>query len=142
MSDYRKGAHTLYDINYDFVWVTKYRYPILIGEVAHRARSLIRQISLSRELRIVKGHVSKDHVHVLLSCPPKLSPSKIMQYMKGKSSRVLQMEYPHLKKRYWGQHMWSRGYFCTTVGAITKDQIAAYKAEHDKEPLDENFSID
>ena len=142
MGEYRKGSHTLYEINYHFVWVTKYRYPILRGEVAERTRELIRQICLSREINILKGCVSKDHVHALMSCPPKLSPAKVMQYVKGRSSRVLQMEYPHLQKRYWGQHIWARGYFCASVGEITKGQIAAYIEGHNEEPEDENFGIE
>ena len=101
MVEYRRGSHTLYDIQYHFVWVTKYRYQVLRGPVAERARDLIMQLCMSREIKIVKGHVSKDHVHLLVSCPPKLSPSSIMQYLKGRSSRLLQSEFPHLKKRYW-----------------------------------------
>ena len=142
MAEYRRGAHTLYDIEYHFVWVTKYRYQVLKGEVATRTRELIRQTCLSREIKIIKGHVSKDHVHVLLSSPTKLSPSQIMQYLKGRSSRLLQQEFPHLKKRYWGRHIWARGYFCASVGSISKEQIRAYIENHDKEPVEESFSID
>ncbi len=63
----------------------------------------------------------------MVSCPPALSPSKVMQYLKGRSSRKLQEEFPHLKKRYWGQHLWARGYFCATVGAVTEEQIKEYR---------------
>ena len=142
MAEYRRGAHTLYDIEYHFVWVTKYRYHILKGAVGLRTRELIRQTCLSREIKIIKGHVSKDHVHVLLSCPPKLSPAQIMQYLKGRSSRKLQQEFPHLKKRYWGQHIWARGYFCASIGAMSKEQIKAYIEQHDKEPMEGNFSVE
>ena len=142
MAEYRQGAHTVYDIKYHFVWVTKYRYHVLKGEVALRTRELIRQTCLSREIRIIKGHVSKDHVHVLLSCPAKLSPAKVMQYLKGRSSRMLQQEFPHLKKRYWGQHIWARGYFCASVGELNKEQIAEYIEKHEKEPIEESFSVD
>ena len=65
-----------------------------------------------------------------------------MQYLKGKSSRVLQQEFPHLKKRYWGRHIWARGYFCASVGAVSKEQIKAYIENHDQEPVEESFSID
>ena len=141
MAEYRKGWHTVYSIEYHFVWVTKYRYQILGGEVGKRARDLIRQSCLSREIKIVKGHVSKDHIHILVSCPAKLSPSKIMQYLKGRSSRLLQEEFPHLKKRYWGRHLWARGYFCATVGTVTEEQVQAYIAKHEQEPLDDNFKV-
>lgn len=141
MSEYRRGPHTVYDIQYHFVWVTKYRYHVLRGEVAERARELIRQSCMSREIKILKGHVSKDHIHLLVSCPPSLSPAKVMQYLKGRSSRLLQHEFPHLKKRYWGQHIWARGYFCATVGAVTQEQIREYIEKHDREPPLEDFSI-
>lgn len=142
MPDYRKGSHTIYDLQYHFVWVTKYRYQVLRGEVAERARELIRQVCMSRDIAILKGHISADHVHVLVSCPPTLSPAKVVQYLKGASSRKLQDEFPHLKKRYWGQHLWARGYFCASVGAVTEEQIKEYIEKHEREPADETFSID
>jgi putative transposase len=142
MAEYRKGSHTIYDIQYHFVWVTKYRYHVLTGEVAERARELILQSCISRDIKIVKGHVSKDHIHVMVSCPPRLSPSKIMQYLKGRSSRLLQEEFPHLKKRYWGRHLWARGYFCATVGRVTEDQIKAYIEKHEQEPPEDAFRIE
>ena len=140
--EYRKGAHTVYDIQYHLVWVTKYRYQVLRGEVAERAREVLRQVCLSRDIEIVKGHISGDHIHMLVSCPPLLSPAKLVQFLKGVSSRKLQEEFPHLKKRYWGQHLWARGYFCATVGAITQDEIKLYIEKHKSEPPDENFGID
>lgn len=142
MADYRHGSHTVFDIEYHFVWVTKYRYHVLRGEVAERCRELLRQSCLSRDLRIVRGHVSRDHVHLLVSCPPTLAPAKIMQYLKGRSSRLLQQEFPHLNRRYWGRHMWARGYFCATTGQVTEEQIRDYIARHDQEPPDKDFSID
>ncbi len=141
MSEYRKGSHTVYDIQYHLVWVTKYRYHVLRGEVAERARELIRQSCMSRDIKIVRGHVSKDHIHILVSCPQTLSPAKVMQYLKGRSSQKLQEEFSHLKKRYWGQHLWARGYFCATVGAVTEEQIQEYIEKHEHESPDENFRI-
>lgn len=138
---YRRGAHSLYDIRYHFVWVTKYRYHVLRGAVAERARELIRQSCLAMEIEIQKGHVSKDHVHVLASCPATLSPAGIMKRLKGRSSRKLQQEFPHLKKRYWGNHFWARGYFCATVGTVTEEAIRDYIEKHDQEPPDEDFTI-
>ena len=71
MAENRRGSHTVYNIQYHFVWVTKYRHKVLRGEVAERARELIRQSCMSRDIKILKGHVSKDHVHLLLSSPPR-----------------------------------------------------------------------
>jgi len=93
MTEYRHGSHTIYDIQYHLVWVTKYRYHVLAGEVAVRARELIRQSCMSRDVKILKGHIAKDHVHLLVSCPPSLSVAKVVQYLKGQSaSRRLAQE--------------------------------------------------
>src|SRR5271170_3147278 len=118
MVEYRKSAHAIFDLKYHIVWITKYRYKILTGRVAERARDLIRQTCESREVVIVRGAVSPDHIHMLVSAPAHLSPWKMVQYVKGRSSRRLMEEFPELRKRYWGQHMWARGYFCATVGAV------------------------
>jgi putative transposase len=134
--EYRLGSHTVYDIKYHVVWVTKYRYKVLVGEIAARARDIIRQVCMAREIRIFKGHVSRDHVHLLVSCPPALSVSQMMQYVKGKSSHVLQGEFPELKRRYWGQHLWAREYFCASSGTVTDAMIKAYIEQQDIPPND------
>ena len=103
--DYQNTSHVKYDIKYHIVWITKYRYKILDNDIGQRLKLLLIQTCQSRGMTIVSGHVAKDHVHMLVSCPPSLSPSKIVQYLKGRSSRLLQEEYPQLKKRYWGQHL-------------------------------------
>ena len=120
--DYRYASHTVYQIEYHFVWVTKYRYKVLTLEVAERVRELVRQVCTTFEIRIVKGVVSKDHVHILVSAPPNMAPSEIMRRIKGNTSNRLFEEFPHLKKRYWGRHFWARGYFCATVGQMTDDR--------------------
>jgi len=123
MVEYRHSAHAVWDIKYHLVWITKYRYKVLKGEVAERARDLIRQICQAREVVIIRGAVSPDHVHMLVSSPAHLAPAKLVQYIKGRSSRRLQEEYPHLRKKYWGQQLWARGYFCATVGAVDEETI-------------------
>ena len=142
MPEYRKGGHTVYDIQYHLVWATKYRYQVLRGEVAERTRDLIRQVCMSRELTILQGHVSVDQVHIRVSCPPTLSPAKIVHYIQGGSSKKLQEEFSHLQKRFWGQPLWARGYFCATVGTVTQEQIQQYIAKHEEQSPDENFHID
>ena len=136
----RKGAHTQYDIKYHIVWITKYRYKVLSGRIAYRLRELIRQGCEARKIIIVKGSVSKDHVHMLVSCPPNISVSDMMQYLKGRSSKKLQEEFPELKKKYWGQHLWATGYFCRTVGTVTEDMIKEYIEKQD-DNFDETFKI-
>ena len=131
--DYRYGSHTVFKIEYHFVWVTKYRYPVLKGDVGERVRELVRQTCEAFEIRIVKGVASKDHVHILVSAPPDLAPSEIMRRIKGRSASKLFEEFPQLKKRYWGRHFWARGYFCATVGDMTEEMIREY-LEHHFEP--------
>ena len=97
MKNYRTGSPSVYDLTYHFVWVTKYRRKVLTGEVGIRVRDLVREVCLANDIEILQGTVSGDHVHVLLSCPPSMSPSKIMQYIKGKSSRKLMMEFKHIQ---------------------------------------------
>jgi len=90
--------------------VTKYRYPVLKGGIKLRCRELIIQICDAEDVQILKGVVSKDHVHMHIEYPPKLSISDLVKRLKGRTSRMLQMEYPELKKRYWGRHFWAIGY--------------------------------
>ena len=85
----RRSSHVQYDLQYHLVWTTKYRYKVLNGKIAERARELIRQSCKSMDITIIKGAISKDYVHVLISCLPSISISKIVQQIKGKSSRIV-----------------------------------------------------
>lgn len=137
MEHYRTSSHSRFDLKYHFVWVTKYRKGILTGEVGIRLRDIVREICRTNEIEILQGSVSSDHVHVLLSCPPNLSPSKIMQYIKGKSSRKLLMEFKHLQRQYWGRHLWARGYFVASSGNVTDEAIMEYiRQQEGTEPDD------
>lgn len=99
----RKGAHTTHSLNFHLVWITKYRHPALIGNIQIRARELIRQTCESNEINIIRGAVSKDHIHLFVSIPPKLSISEAMRLIKGRSGKKLLEEYPDVKKKYfWG----------------------------------------
>jgi putative transposase len=95
---YRNGSHTKYKIEYHFVWVTKYRCRVLTGDVGLRVRELARQTCVHLEIEILRGVVSQDHVHLLVSAPPNLSPSEIMRRIKGRTSTKLFQEFPQLKK--------------------------------------------
>ena len=142
MPDYRTGPHTKYKIEYHFVWITKYRYPVLTGDVALRLRELVRQTCAMFEIEIIRGVVSKDHVHLLISAPPMISPSDIMRRIKGRTSTKLFEEFPQLKKRYWGRHFWARGYFCVTAGKLTKQMIEEYLEHHFEGRENPNFEIE
>jgi len=138
MENYRTAAHTRFDIKYHFVWATKYRKPVLTGQVAIRLRALVREVCKTHEIEILQGSVSPDHVHILVSAPPNMSASKIMQYVKGKSSRKLMMEFRHLNKSFWGRHMWARGYFVTTSGNVTDEVIQEYIRLQGQEPPEDD----
>lgn len=135
----RKSSHVQYDIEYHIVWTTKYRYKVLDRRIAERARALIRQCCNSMNVTIIKGSIGKEHIHLLLSCPSSISVSKIVQQLKGKTSRTLQMEFKELKRRYWGQHLWSSGYFCRSVGTVTRQIIKDYIENQEND--DGNFKI-
>jgi putative transposase len=144
MENYRTGLHSRFDIKYHFVCVTKYRKSVLTGVVGARVRDLVREICRTNEREILQGAVSGDHVHVLLSCPPTLSPSKIMQRIKGKTSRKQMMEFKHIQKQYWGRHLWARGYFVASRGNVTDEMIAEYiRGQDGTEPSDgdDNFQV-
>ena len=133
MENYRKTSHSVYDLKYHLVWITKYRKPVLFGEVALRLRELIREICKSMDIEIIKGHVSKDHVHLFVSVAPQWSISKVMGRITGKTSRKLLSESRRLAKEFWGRHLWARGYFAASSGNVTDEVIMQYIATQDLE---------
>ena len=138
---YKKSAHTTYDLKYHIVWCMKYRYRVLTGEVGERERELVREVCLTNYVDVLSGSISPDHVHILVSVPPSIAISKFMQYIKGKSSRKILMEFEHLKKRYWGQHIWARGYFAVTVGNLNEREMQEYIENQKMHHKEDNFSI-
>src|ERR1035438_2963722 len=112
MAEYRRGAHTVFEIHLHLVWITKYRRPALSGEVATRVRDLIREICGQHEVKIMKGHVSKDHVHLMVSIPPQVTIGRLVQWLKGKTANKLMSEFRHLSRVFGGRHLGARGYFC------------------------------
>ncbi|WP_428353666.1 IS200/IS605 family transposase [Methyloprofundus sp.] len=140
--EYRYGNHTVYNIEYHFVWVTKYRYQVLSGDVSLRVRELVRQTCEAFEIKILSGVVSKDHVHIVVSAPPNMAPSEIMRRIKGRSARKLFEEYPVLKKRYWEKHFWARGYFCVTVGQMSEEMVTNYLEHHFEANPNDNFKAE
>jgi len=128
--EYRKATHTIYNLQVHIAWITKYRYKVLRETVAERAKELIRRICVENRVEILSGVVSPDHIHILVSMDPSMSVSKLVMYIKGKTSRKLQMEFPELRKKYWGQHLWARGYFAVSVGNVTAEMIKNYIDGH------------
>jgi putative transposase len=132
MKEQRQSGHTVSILLVHLVWVTKYRYPVLRGDIQKRCQELIIQICDSEDIQISSGVVSKDHVHMLIEYPPRISISDLVKRLKGRTSRLLQREYPALKKRYWGKHFWAIGYGAWSVGNITDEIVKAYLEHHRK----------
>jgi putative transposase len=115
------------------VWITKYRYEVLKGDIQLRCRELIIQICDAEDVRILKGVASKDHIHMLVEYPPKTSLSDLVKRLKGRTSRRLQEEFPQLRKQYWGRHFWAIGYGAWSTGNITEEVVKKY-LEHHRHP--------
>lgn len=143
MRRFQVGAHTRFDLKVHLIWVPKYRKRVLIGQVAIRTRDLLRQIAVEHELDVISGKVAVDHVHMFVGFRPTQDISKIVQQLKGISSRILLEEFAHLRKQFWGRHFWARGYCAITSGTITDEMIQAYIEEQEGEPVENNrFTID
>lgn len=115
-----------------------------MGPVALRVRDLLREIAMERGLQIISGKVARDHVRLLIAQRPHQSVNQLVQWLKGISSRMLLKEFPHLRKQFWGGHLWARGYFAVTSGTITDKMVKEYIAEQEGEPLhdDSRFRTD
>ena len=130
MKDNRYGSHSVTRLTAHIVWVTKYRYPVLRGDTQKRCRELLIQICDAEDVRILKGVVSKDHVHMHIEYPPSKSVSDLVKRLKGRTSRLLQQEYPALQQQYWGRHFWAIGYGAWSTGNITEEMVQEYLEHH------------
>ena len=134
----RNGNHTISQLQVHIVWVTKYRYSVLKGEIQKRCRDIIVQICDAEDIRILKGVVSKDHVHMHIEYSPSLSVSDIVKKLKGRSSRKLQMEFKELSKQYWGKHFWAIGYGAWSTGNVSQEMVEEY-LEHHRNPSNKDM---
>ncbi len=142
MKENRRGGHTISRLTANVVWTTKYRYHVLEGEIKQRCRAIIRQTCEAEDVRILKGVVSRDHVHIHIEYVPSKALSDIIKRLKGRSSRKLQMEFPELGKRYWGRHFWAIGYGAWSTGNITEEMVQEYLEHHrSKSNNDDDTSI-
>ena len=137
MESYRTGSHSVSRVSAHIVWVTKYRYHVLTGDVQVRCRDLVVQICNTENVQILKGVVSKDHVHIHVEYPPSLSISVLVKKLKGRTSRILQQEFPALGKKYWGRHFWAVGYGVWSTGNITEEMVQDYLEDHRDKPIRE-----
>ena len=124
--EFKKLSHTLYQCKYHIVFCPKYRYRVLQGEVAgYVKQEIYRLCSQKGGVEVLEANVQADHVHVVLSIAPKYGVSQLMGFLKGKLALRVLSHYPNLRKRYWGNHLWSRGYCVSTVG-LDEDKIRTY----------------
>lgn len=138
---FKKLSHSIYECKYHVIFCPKYRYRVLKDEVGQYTEKLLRRLSEQKELEVLELNVQEDHVHMVLIIPPKYSVSEVMGTLKGKVAIRLFERYKHLGKRYWGRHLWSRGYCVSTVG-INEEQIRKYvKWQEDKERQLEKGSL-
>ena len=143
MNEYRYGGHTVSRLTVHLVWVTKYRYKVLTGDIQKRCRELLIQVCDTEDVRILSGVVSKDHIHMHIEYPPSVSISNLVKRMKGRASRLLQKEYTELSKRYWGKHLWGIGYGAWSTGNITEEIVQEYLKRHKSSSNDtDEFKLD
>ena len=130
MTDYSHSSHTVFYHRFHIVWITKYRFKVLQGDLRTRVRAIIAQAAEDIGVRIVNGVLSADHIHLMVEIPPHISVSEFVKAAKGRSSRKIQQEFPDIGKKYWGRHVWGRGFFSSTSGNVTDDIINNYINNH------------
>ena len=118
-------SHTRWECKYHVVWIPKYRKKQLFGELRKELGEVLRQLARQKEAEIIEGHLLPDHVHMLISMPPKYSVAQVVGYLKGKSAIWIARTYSGRKRNFTGQHFWARGYYVSTVGR-DEETIRAY----------------
>ena len=127
----KSTSHAVYEAKYHLVWCPKYRKKILVEEIRERVKELFFEIAERYDFEIDRCEVAEGHIHILLSFPPRYSIAQVVGIIKGKSGSKIFEEYPKLKKKLWGGHLWEQGYFARTVGEqITDDVISRYIEKH------------
>lgn len=130
MTQYNNKSHTVYYHRYHIVWITKYRYKVLTYDIKKRVREIIALVAEELNIKIENGVISSDHIHIFANIPPHIKVSEFVQKAKGRSSKKIQEEFPILRKKYWGRHLWARGYFSSTSGNVTDNMINEYINRH------------
>ena len=125
MKQFNKLSHAVWQCKYHVVWCPKYRFKILKGEIGKSVRDIIKQLTEWRGINILEGNVQTDHIHLVLSIPPKYSIAETIGFLKGKSAIKIFDMHTELKRRYWGRHFWAKGYCVSTIG-LDEGQIREY----------------
>ena len=134
MEDIRNLNHTKWECKYHLVWIPKYRKKTLYGQLRKYLGETFRDLAQQRECDILEGHLLPDHVHMLISIPPKYSVSQVVGYIKGKSAIQIARTFMGRKKNFTGQHFWARGYFVSTVGT-DEETIREYIKQQEQEEI-------
>ena len=132
MNQIESLSHTKWECKYHIVFIPKYRKKALYGALRQQLGEMLKQLAMQRESRIEEGHLMRDHVHMLVSIPPKYSVSQVVGYMKGKSAIHIARNFLGKPRNFTGESFWARGYFVSTVGRDEK-QVREYIQKQDQE---------
>ena len=132
MNDIQSLRHTVWECKYHVVWIPKYRRKTLYGELRRYLGEVIRELAQQKESRVEEGHLRPDHVHMLISIPPKYAVSQVVGYIKGKSAIHIARNHLGRRSNFRGQHFWARGYWVSTVGK-DEEAIREYIRKQDRE---------
>ncbi|MEA3287835.1 MAG: IS200/IS605 family transposase [Candidatus Marinimicrobia bacterium] len=137
MSRFKKLSHSVWDCKYHVVWCPKYRFRVMEGQARSYIRDVLRELCRRHKVEILEGNVQPDHIHMVLSIPPSYSVSRVMGFLKGKSAIQIFRKFKNLRKKYYGQHYWSRGYCVSTIG-LDEETIRNYVRWQQDKDRDEN----
>ena len=132
MDDYKSLSHTKWECNYHVVFIPKCRRKTLYGKLRQHLGAVFRALAARKECCVEEGHLMPDHVHMMLSIPPKYAVSQVVGYLKGKSAIHIARVYGERKRNFVGQHFWARGYFVSTLGQ-DEEVIRAYIQRQEEE---------
>lgn len=125
-------SHTRWECKYHIVWIPKYRKKVMYGQLRNHLGEVIRNLARHKESEVIEGHLMPDHIHMLISIPPKYSVSQVIGYMKGKSAIHIARSYFGKRKNFTGQHFWARGYYVSTVG-LDEEMVRSYIKKQEQE---------
>jgi putative transposase len=132
MEDYQSLNHTRWECKYHVVFIPKYRRKALYGQLRRDVGDVCRNLAEQKQCKIEEGHLMSDHVHMMISIPPKYSVAQVIGYIKGKSAIHIARTFGGKKQNFVGQHFWARGYFVSTVGrdeTVIREYIRHQEAE-------------
>ena len=143
MTNYRSLQHTKWECKYHVVFIPKYRRKVIFGTLRGELGPLFRQLAQHKESEIEEGHLRPDHVHMMISIPPKYSVAQVVGYIKGKSAIHIARNFSERRRNFVGQHFWARGYFVSTVGrdeTVIREYIQQQEAEDRRRDQQELFN--